>query len=209
MRAMFTGLIEAVGDVVSLLPQSGTSRLTVRTALAAALAPGESVAVDGVCLTMVSDGLDLTSADLGPETLRVTTLGALRPGSRVNLERSMRADGRLGGHFVQGHVDGMGRLLAVREEGDAQWLTLSYPDALASLLVSKGSIAVNGVSLTVAALRAGELDVMIVPFTWAHTALSGVRPGEPVNLEADVIGKYVARALEVRGLGALDGEAER
>lgn len=206
---MFTGLIEAVGSVVSLVPRAGTSRLTVRTDLAARLEPGESLAVDGVCLTMTPEGPQLASADVGPETMRVTTLGRLEAGTRVNLERSMRADARFGGHFVQGHVDGLGCVSAVREEGEARWLTVAYPPALGALLVPKGSVAVNGVSLTVAALRTGEFDLMIVPFTWEHTALSSMRTGDTVNLEADVIGKYVARALEVRGMGGAEGKAER
>jgi len=121
----------------------------------------------------------------------------------------MRADGRLGGHFVQGHVDGVGRLVSVRDEGEAHWLTVAYPAALAACFVQKGSIAVNGISLTIADLRDGELDVMIIPFTWEHTALGTLRPGDQVNLEADVIGKYVARALEVRGLGAVGREETR
>lgn len=203
---MFTGLIEAVGEVVSLLPMAGGSRIVLRTELAGAVALGDSVAVNGVCLTVTAhDGATL-SADLGPETMRVTALGGLRPGARVNLERSMRADGRLGGHFVQGHVDGIGRLTRVRDDGEAHWITVSYPRSLAAGFVQKGSIAIDGISLTIADLREGELDVMIIPFTWSHTALATLVPGDAVNLEADVIGKYVARALEVRGLGT-DEEA--
>lgn len=203
---MFTGLIEAVGEVVSLLPMAGGSRIVLRTELAGAVALGDSVAVNGVCLTVTAhDGATL-SADLGPETMRVTALGGLRPGARVNLERSMRADGRLGGHFVQGHVDGVGRLTRVRDDGEAHWITVSYPRSLAAGFVQKGSIAIDGISLTIADLREGELDVMIIPFTWSHTALATLVPGDAVNLEADVIGKYVARALEVRGLGT-DEEA--
>lgn len=205
---MFTGLIEAVGEVVSLLPVAGGSRLVLRTELAGAVSLGDSVAVNGVCLTVTAHDGVACAADLGPETMRVTALGGLQPGARVNLERSMRADGRLGGHFVQGHVDGVGRLMRVREDGDAHWITVSYPRSLAAGFVQKGSIAIDGISLTIADLREGELDVMIIPFTWAHTALATLAPGDAVNLEADVIGKYVARALEVRGLGT-DEEAAR
>lgn len=206
---MFTGLIEAVGEVVALAPMPGGSRLVLRTALAGEVALGDSVAVDGTCLTVTSHDGATFSADLGPETMRVTSLGTLHPGSRVNLERSMRADGRFGGHFVQGHVDGVGRLVAVRDDGEAHWLTIAYPPDLAACFVQKGSIAVNGISLTIADLRDGELDIMIIPFTWAHTALASVRPGDQMNLEADVIGKFVARVLDVRAAGRTDQEAGR
>jgi riboflavin synthase len=206
---MFTGLIEAVGDVVSLAPMPGGSRLRLRTGLASEVTPGDSVAVNGACLTVTGHDGDTFSAELGPETMRVTALGALMPGSRVNLERSMRADARFGGHFVQGHVDGVGRLVSVRDDGEAHWLTVAYPTDLAACFVRKGSIAVNGISLTIADLRDGELDIMIIPFTWAHTALPSAQPGEPMNLEADVIGKYVARALDVRGTGGNGQEAGR
>lgn len=204
---MFTGLIEAVGEVAALAPMPGGSRLRLRTALAGEVTLGESVAVNGTCLTVTGRDGDTFSADLGPETMRVTALGALQPGARVNLERSMRADGRFGGHFVQGHVDGVGRLTAVRDDGEAHWLTIAYPRDLTAGFVQKGSIAVNGVSLTIADLRDGELDIMIIPFTWTHTALSTLEPGDAVNLEADVIGKYVMRALDVRQSGGSGQEA--
>lgn len=204
---MFTGLIEDVGEVVALAPMAGGSRLVLRTTLARDVTLGESVAVNGTCLTVTGHDDATFAADLGPETMRVTALGALQPGARVNLERSMRADGRFGGHFVQGHVDGVGRLVAVRDDGEAHWLTIAYPPGLAACFVQKGSIAVNGISLTIADLRDGELDIMIIPFTWAHTALASARPGDPVNLEADVIGKYVMRAIDVRGSGAAGQEA--
>jgi riboflavin synthase len=126
----------------------------------------------------------------------VTTLGGVRPGQAVNLERSMRADGRFGGHFVQGHADGTGTLDASRAEGDAHWLTVRFPESLAPLFIRKGSVAVDGISLTVADLRDGQFDVMIVPFTWEHTNLPSLRPGDRVNLECDMIGKYVARAID-------------
>jgi len=206
---MFTGLIEAIGEVMALAPMPGGRRLVMRTHLGREVSLGESVAVNGTCLTVTAHDDNTFSADLGPETVRVTALGTLVPGSKVNLERSMRADGRLGGHFVQGHVDGVGRLVSVRDEGEAHWLTIAYPPALAACFVQKGSIAVSGISLTIADLRDGELDIMIIPFTWEHTALATLRPGDQVNLEADVIGKYVARALEVRGLGATGREETR
>ena len=206
---MFTGLIEGLGEVVGLAPMEGGSRLRVRSGLAPELVLGESVAVNGACLTVTSMTSDEMTFDLGPETLRVTALGALQPGASVNLERSMRADGRLGGHLVLGHVDGVGRVVAVREEGEAHWITVAFPDALAPLLVPKGSVAMSGISLTVAGLGEGTMDIMIVPFTWAHTNVAALRPGDVVNLEADVIGKYVVRALALRGLGIGPDEEER
>ena len=191
---MFTGLIEAVGEVVDTERRDGGQRLHVRTGLAGELAPGESLAVNGVCLTMTLEGDNLVHADIGPETARITTLGGLQRGARVNLERAMRADSRFGGHFVQGHVDGTATVRQVRGDGDSHWVTLAFARELAGYLIPKGSIAVDGVSLTVAALRDGEFDVMLVPFTWQHTTLSELAPGVRVNLECDMVGKYVARA---------------
>jgi riboflavin synthase len=195
---MFTGLVENVGRVADIEQHGPVRRVRVETALAAGVSSGDSVAVSGVCLTVTAHDSATISADIGPETIRVTTLGLLRSGSAVNLERSMRADGRFGGHFVQGHVDGLGSLEAVRRDGDAHWITIGFPSSLASLFVSKGSVAVDGVSLTIADLRDGQFDVMIIPFTWTATSLSALRPGDRVNLECDMIGKYVARALETR-----------
>jgi riboflavin synthase len=129
----------------------------------------------------------------------VTTLGFLKPGSLVNLERAIRADGRLGGHFVLGHVDGTGIIQRIRPEADFSWLTISYPASLATYLIHRGSIAVDGVSLTIAALAPSSFDVQIVPFTWMHTNLQAAGVDAPVNLECDMIGKYVARAMEVMG----------
>ena len=161
------------------------------------LSEGESVSVNGVCLTVAQRDTAAFLADVGPETTRVTTLGGLQPGQPVNLERAMRADSRFGGHFVQGHVDGMGTLREVREDGDAHWVKVAFSSTLAAYFVPKGSVAVDGVSLTVAALGADHFDVMIIPFTWAHTNLSTLRPGATVSLECDVVGKYVARAAQL------------
>jgi riboflavin synthase len=195
---MFTGLIEAVGEVAAVETTVGGCRLSILTGLAGSLVEGESVAVNGVCLTAIATGGDAVQADVGPETLRVTTLGSLRPGRQVNLERSMRAGGRFGGHFVQGHVDGTGTLRDVRRDGDATWLTIAVPEGLSAFFVRKGSVAVDGISLTVAELRRDAFDVMIVPFTWDHTALPSLRPRDQVNIECDMLGKYVVRALELR-----------
>jgi riboflavin synthase len=196
---MFTGLIESVGLVERLTPNASGLRLSVRTALGAEMHTGDSLAVNGVCLTVVAAEAGAVHADVGSETARVTTLGALKAGRLVNLERAMRADGRFGGHFVQGHVDTTGEVTIIREEGDARWLTISFGDAIAAAFIPKGSVAVDGVSLTVAALRDREFDVMIVPFTWDHTNLHALRPRDRVNLECDMIGKYVARAAELAG----------
>lgn len=193
---MFTGLIEAVGRVSAPKAVDTGYELRITTALASELRVGESVAVNGVCVTVTSAGGGEMRADVGPETARVTTLGSLRFGQPVNLERSMRADSRFGGHFVQGHVDATGSIAGLREEGDARWLAVRFPAELAPFLVQKGSMAVDGVSLSVARLDGVQFDVMIVPFTWSHTSLSSLRTGDPVNLECDMVGKYVARAVE-------------
>jgi len=192
---MFTGLIEAVGSVAELTPAPGGFRIRIRTDLATALSPGDSLAVNGVCLTVVAaEGGDV-HADIGPETARVTTLGAIRHDQRVNLERPMRADGLFGGHFVQGHVDGTGVVDDIRTDGDSHWVSISFDRSLSPYLIRKGSIAVDGVSLTVADLGGTAFDVMIIPFTWANTALSSLRTRDHVNIECDMIGKYVARAV--------------
>lgn len=191
---MFTGLIETIGTVSHSIPRARGLELHIQTELASELTPGDSLAVNGVCLTIVRSEPREVRAEVGPETLRVTTLGMLRPPQRVNLERALRVDGRFGGHFVQGHVDATGTVRAIRSDGDARWLTIAFDPALAAYLIAKGSIAVDGISLTVAALRDDAFEVMIVPFTWEHTALSSSHVGDRVNLECDMVGKYVARA---------------
>jgi riboflavin synthase len=195
---MFTGLIEAVGTLVEKEQTPTGTRLRVRMPFAQELRIGDSVAINGVCLTAVNIDGDLVAMDVGPETARVTTLGSLQTRQPVNLERSMRADGRLGGHFVQGHVDATAEVARIRPDGEAHWLTIAFEDSLASYVIPKGSIAVDGISLTVAALNEGHFDVMIIPFTWDHTNLRALREGDRVNLECDMIGKYVIRALELR-----------
>src|SRR5512144_328790 len=146
---MFTGLIEGVGQVAEMKPAPAGFRLRVITPLAAEMKPGESLAVNGVCLTVVAVDGDGVHADISPETARVSSLGALKLGALVNLERPLRADARLGGHFVQGHVDATGTVEDVRQEGDSYWFTIKFPPPLAQYIVRKGSIAVNGISLTV------------------------------------------------------------
>jgi riboflavin synthase len=193
---MFTGLIETVATVARVDAVPSGYRLRLDTPLGAALQLGESVTVDGVCLTVTARDASGWDADIGPETSRVTTLGSFTPGRRVNLERAMRADSRFGGHLVQGHVDATGTVVAVRPDGESHWLDVAFPEPLSPMFVPKGSVALNGVSLTVAALEEARLSVMIIPFTWEHTNLSDLRPGALVNLECDMVGKYVARAAQ-------------
>ncbi|HEY7057903.1 MAG TPA: riboflavin synthase [Vicinamibacterales bacterium] len=198
---MFTGLIEAVGHVADLMPSATELRLRLTTGLASELAIGDSVAVNGVCLTVISSDGENIYADVSPETARVTAIGSLKRGALVNLERPLRADARIGGHFVQGHVDGTGRIDEIRREGDSWWITIDYPSALAPSIVRKGSIAMDGISLTVAGVDNRRFDVQIIPYTWEHTNLRTLRVGEAVNLECDILGKYVFRALEVAAHG--------
>ena len=195
---MFTGLIESIGKVAGIETGSAGTRLGLETELAGSLTLGESLSVNGVCLTVIEVTPRTVGFDVGPETLRVSALGGLRPGDVVNLERSMRGDARFGGHFVQGHVDAVGVVDSLAPQDEAKWVGVSYPTESAALLVEKGSIAVNGVSLTVARLFDTRFEVMIVPFTWSHTTFSALAVGEHVNLEFDIVGKYVARAIDVR-----------
>ena len=194
---MFTGLVEAVGEITEVKPTTGGVRLRLTTSMAPELANGDSLAVNGVCLTVVSADADGVHMDVSPETARITTLGAVRRGSVVNLERPLRADSRLGGHFVQGHVDGTGTVEELRQDGDSYWLTIMFAPALAPCIVRKGSIAVNGISLTVAGVDDRRFDVQIIPYTWTHTNLQSVKAGDLVNLECDILGKYVARSVEL------------
>jgi riboflavin synthase len=192
---MFTGLIEDVGEIAEVKPTPGGFRLRVTTPLAAELAPGDSLAVNGVCLTVVSADQDGLHADVSPETVRVSSFGTLRRGSMVNLERPLRADSRVGGHFVQGHVDATGTIDEIRQEGESSWVTVKFPPDLAPFIVRKGSIAVNGISLTVAGVDDRRFDVQVIPFTNAHTNLRFAKLSDVVNLECDILGKYVARAM--------------
>jgi riboflavin synthase len=199
---MFTGLIEAVGHLVERATVPGGFRLRIAAPVAGDVALGDSVAVNGVCLTVVATDRDAMAFDVGPETARVTTLGALTTGCLVNLERPLRADGRFGGHFVQGHVDAVGHVEELRADAGFHWLTVSYPPRLAALFVPKGSVAVDGISLTVADLQTDRFVVQVVPYTMEHTNLGGARVHDGVNLECDMVGKYVARAAELAGLKA-------
>jgi riboflavin synthase len=197
---MFTGLVEGVGELLERKSTTGGFRLRIGSPLAAELAPGDSIAVNGVCLTTILADQNEIHADIGPETVRVTTLGSLRRGSMLNLERPLRADSRFGGHFVQGHVDAIGYVEELRQDAEFHWLTVSFPPQLAPLIVHKGSIAIDGISLTVAGLGADRIDIMVVPYTMAHTNVGRLKVRDRVNLECDMVGKYVIRAAELAGL---------
>ena len=198
---MFTGIIEEVGFVDAMESRpAGGARLRVRCGIVLSDASeGSSIAVNGVCLT----ALDITgssfAADLAPETLRRTNLGQLRSGSRVNLERPLLATGRLSGHVVQGHVDGTGEFLSMEQLGDDNWwLRIRVPDELDRYVVYKGSIAIDGISLTVAAIEDRVVSVTIIPHTYELTSLGEHRPGDLVNLECDVFAKYLEKMLQPR-----------
>ena len=190
---MFTGIVEELGTVAAI----HGGRLTVRcTTVRSDLTEGASIAVNGVCLTAVDLRPDSFSADLAPETLRRSNLGELRAGSRVNLERPLSPTGRLSGHIVQGHVDGTGEFLSLEGLGEENWwLRIRVPAELDPFLVFKGSIAIDGISLTIAALESDVLSVTIIPHTYRNTTLGGYRPGARVNLECDVLAKHVEKLL--------------
>jgi len=194
---MFTGIIEELGTVASVQTRAAGSRLEVRcSTVLADLREGASIAVNGVCLTAVDPRSDSFSADLAPETLRRSNLGDLRAGSRVNLERPLSAEGRLSGHIVQGHVDATGEYLSLDALGDENWwLRVRVPAELDPFLVFKGSIAIDGVSLTIAALEGDVLAVTIIPHTYRHTTLGAYRAGARVNLECDILAKHVEKLL--------------
>ena len=197
---MFTGLVESVGELVERKPIAAGFRVRIATSLAGELSPGDSLAVNGVCLTVILSERGEVHADVGPETVRVTSLGWLPQGAALNLERPLRADGRLGGHFVQGHVDAIGHIEEIRADADFHWVTVSFPRQLAPFVIHKGSVAVDGISLTVAGLGVDRFDVQIVPFTMQHTNLGRAQIRDRVNLECDMVGKYVVRAAELAGL---------
>jgi riboflavin synthase len=205
---MFTGLIEETGTVERVRAIAGGRAFGIGTPLGRELRQGDSIAVNGVCLTVTARRDDGFDVDVSPETLRVTTFGEFEAGRAVNLERPLRADARLGGHFVLGHVDGVGRIESLVPDGDCYWLDVRVPATLAPYLISKGSIAIDGISLTIARLDGLTVGVQIIPYTWDHTGLRRARAGDAVNLEADVLGKYVARLMEAHaGAGADPGSA--
>ena len=197
---MFTGIIEETGTIAAFEPRSAGARLRIRCGVVLGdLKEGDSVCVNGVCLTAVGLAPESFAADLAPETLQRSNLGTLGVGALVNLERSMPAGGRFDGHVVQGHVDGTGEVSELRELGDGNWwLTIAYPLELDRYIVLKGSLAISGVSLTVAALEPGRAAVTIIPHTYEKTAMRTWRAGHKVNLEVDVIAKYVEKMLGER-----------
>ncbi len=193
---MFTGLIERVGKLSGTTSRGNGSVLTLSHApWESPLELGESVAVQGACLTVTSVGTGSFTADVLNETLQRTSLGHLASGAAVNLERALRVGDRFGGHMVSGHVDGCGQLAAVTRVGDDYLFRITCSEAISEEIVSKGSIALDGVSLTIANEAPGWFEVAVIPHTWAHTSLSSRKPGNPMNLETDILGKYVRRYL--------------
>jgi riboflavin synthase len=195
---MFTGLVEAVGTVISLESKGEQARLTLDLPFASELAPGDSVAINGCCLTVADLSPGGTSFDLLAQTLRVTSLGELQTGSKVNLERAMMVGDRFGGHFVQGHVDATGRITRLESSGQDHIVAVSLPAAIHKLCVDKGSLAIDGISLTIAELTADEAVFWITPHTWEHTHLHAAQVGQAVNLEADMLAKYVEKLVSAR-----------
>ncbi|HEY5685327.1 MAG TPA: riboflavin synthase [Acidimicrobiia bacterium] len=194
---MFTGIVEDVGTIVSLSGDASGRGVTIRSDLVSGDLPvGASVAVAGVCLTATAVAGDTFSVDVVAETLEKTNLGRLRIGDGVNLERAMPAEGRFDGHIVQGHVDGLGRVLASEPEGIGRRLTIEVPRSMLRWIVAKGSLTVDGVSLTVADLGEVTVEIALIPHTLDATTLGRLRQGDEVNLEGDILGKYVARIME-------------
>jgi riboflavin synthase len=206
---MFTGLIQETGRIASLRKVSGKTRITVTAGeIPSDLKLGDSVAVSGVCLTAVEIDRNRFSADLAKETLQRTSLGQLAPGSRVNLELPARPQDRLGGHVVQGHVDGVGRMLSLEKiKGREDWrLAIELPEKLARYVVPQGSITVEGISLTVARIEGNQLEIAIIPHTYAATNLQELKPGCPVNIEVDVLAKYAQKLIQKKHQSKLNVE---
>lgn len=198
---MFTGIIEGVGRISALEPRGGDVRLRVDVGSLAfdAVQLGESIAVNGVCLTVIEFDAASFAADASNETLSLTTLGKLAVGAPVNLERAMRPTGRLGGHLVSGHVDGVGRVLSVAEDARAQRWRFAAPSPLLRYIARKGSICVDGVSLTINEVDDEGFEVALIPHTVSHTAFAQTKVGDGVNLEIDLVARYVERLLAGRG----------
>jgi riboflavin synthase len=199
---MFTGIIEAAGKIDALERRGGDARLRVALAgapgIAAETKPGDSISVNGCCLTVAEFANEHFSADLSRETLRRTSWGEKKAGDMVNLERPLAAGARFGGHFVQGHVDGVGRVKKLAPEGESWWLSIEVPQELRRYVVEKGSIAADGISLTVARWDQGIADIAVIPFTHEHTNVRAMQPGQGVNLEVDILAKYVEALVAKR-----------
>ena len=201
---MFTGIIEEIGTVRRIEHGAKGARLTIQAnTVLEDTRIGDSIATNGVCLTVVSMTGDSFSADVMAESLRRSSLGTLQGGSPVNLERAMAANGRFGGHIVSGHIDGTGTIASQKREDNAVWVKIKTPAPLLRYIVEKGSIAIDGVSLTVAAVTGTDFSVSIIPHTGAQTILLGKKPGDPVNLECDVIGKYVEKLTAPHKTGGI------
>jgi len=193
---MFTGIIEELGEILNLEKHAGGARIKISAKVVTEnTAEGDSIAVNGVCLTALDIRADGFSADVSGETLKRTTLGKLNVGARVNLERAVTATTRLGGHIVQGHVDARGKFLEAAQTGDFWTVRVSFPKEIGQYLVYKGSISVEGISLTIADLAEDSFEIAVIPKTWELTNLSALKGGDEVNLEADVIAKYVERIM--------------
>lgn len=203
---MFTGIIEETGTVLAITKNAHSAVLRIGAKkVLDEVKPGDSIAVNGVCLTVTSFGTTEFTADVMHETLDRSSLGELRAGSRVNLERALRLDSRLGGHIVTGHIDGTGKIRRVRADANAVWYTIAADAVILNGIVEKGSIAIDGISLTVAKVTGQDFSVSVIPHTAEHTTLSGKKEGAIVNLETDCIGKYVAKVLgaEQNGAGSI------
>ena len=199
---MFTGIIEEMGTVRRLNQSPNRCELELSASkVLEGTQIGDSIAVNGVCLTVIRLGEEHFTADVMPETLRRSNLGQLKPGSKVNLERAMAANGRFGGHIVAGHIDGTGKILAMQPEGNAVLVTISATPELLRYVVEKGSIAIDGISLTVAKVSHTDFTVSLIPHTGEETTLLKHRPGEIVNLETDIIGKYVEKLMQPKSNG--------
>ena len=205
---MFTGIIEEIGSVVSVKRGQASSILTVSGEVVFDdLRLGDSVSVDGVCLTVMAINGRTFSADVMHETLKRSTLGSLRQKSKVNLERAMPADGRFGGHIVSGHIDGRGTVSRKAKDDNAIWYTIQAADEIMRYIVNKGSIAIDGISLTVAEVTEADFSVSVIPFTAQMTTLSSKKVGDEVNLENDIVGKYVERLLSFDSSAAASAAA--
>ncbi len=196
---MFTGIIEEVGEIINITHGAKSAKLTIKgKVVTGGSAIGDSIAVNGVCLTATTISGDIFTADVMAETMRRTALGRLKAGSKVNLERAMAADGRFGGHIVSGHIDGVGRIQSMVREDNAVWVAIEAPESILRLVIEKGSIAIDGISLTVAYVDSSSFKVSIIPHTASETTLLGKNVGDEVNLENDVIGKYVEKLMNYK-----------
>ena len=197
---MFTGIIEELGSVRSIEERGENARLVIGARVVTeGTTHGDSISVNGVCLTALDIKPDSFAADVSRETLQRSTLGGLKPGAPVNLERAVTPATRLGGHIVQGHVDARGQFAGVEDHGESWTVRIAYPKEVARYLVFKGSVAVEGISLTIAGLSDEHFEIAIIPKTWEVTNLSSLKPGDPVNIEVDILGKYIEKLLATSG----------